>query len=82
LACWLFCYAVSGVYSVHKLSVPTFRVTAIKPTDSSGALHTHDDRGQICEWRRGKDGASHKRFGGRVGDAPQAWANGVEWESR
>jgi hypothetical protein len=42
---WVFCYSLSGVYSVHKVSVPTFRVTLKEPHDPSGALSTHADKG-------------------------------------
>jgi hypothetical protein len=41
----MFCYSLPSVYSVHKLSVPTFRVTLKETRDPSGALSTHADKG-------------------------------------
>jgi hypothetical protein len=80
MACWLFCYAVSGVYSVHKLSgtKPTFRVTVIY----SHAMHLGDCAHMMTGARDANGGEAKMQLrisasGAVVTMYVQAGANGV-----
>lgn len=80
MACWLFCYAVSGVYSVHKLSgtEPTFRVTVIY----SHAMHLGHCAHMMTGARHANGGEAKMQLrisasGAVVTMYVQAGANGV-----
>jgi hypothetical protein len=83
LACWLFCYAVSGVYSVHKLSgtKPTFRVTVLY----SHAMHLGHCAHMMTGARYANGGETKMQLcisapGAVVTMCVQAGANGVGCE--